>query len=415
VPINTWWEDDPAQRYWMQITDREDLNDPLLSPKLPNLTWGYDLVSQVQPGDRVLHWRARTGEPRGLVGWSEVEEHANVIPEYTWKPHQGSQERTTLGWRAVLGQFHAFRPPVMSGELLPILGRIVALDEALRAKHRRPLYFPITEYGSNRPAGQQQVRAAEAYFVKFPVELFDLIPGIRAARIDAPLDPTDTNLPEDFQPPGKKAPAGRTTRAVDPKLRDAVERRSLDVYDIRVAVGGVPRRCEVKGSSMEIDAVELTCNEVMHGNAFTPIDLIVVDNILPTKDPVTGEVTGATGGRRRVWVDWTPAESDLAATKYTYTLPAGAIYLGAGGRFSACEPLGVNELHAGRCRSLVQVRGLCWPHEVHVVRQGCCTFLLYSTRHTSLTSADVLRALLTCGLDLGSFQRFWAGLAHTYV
>ena len=64
-------------------------------------------------------------------------------------------------------------------------------------------------------------------------------------------------MPEDFQP-GKKAPKGRTTRAQDPKLRAAVERRSLDVakayymdelggseyeevgkpYDIRVTVAG---------------------------------------------------------------------------------------------------------------------------------------------------------------------------------
>jgi hypothetical protein len=50
---------------------------------------------------------------------------------------------------------------------------------------------------------------------------------------------------------------------------------------------------------MEIDTVERTHNEVEHGMAFTPIDLIVVDKIVPTRDPVTGEVTGAIGGRRR--------------------------------------------------------------------------------------------------------------------
>jgi hypothetical protein len=197
----------------------------------------------------------------------------------------------------------------------------------------------------NRPADQQEVRAAEAYFVKFPVELFDVIPGIGSARIDAPLDPVETDLPEDFQPPGKKAPAGRTTRAQDPKLRAAIERRSLDVakayyvdeldgtdyaevgkpYDIQVTVQGAARRCEVKGSSMEIDTVELTINEVNHGTAFTPIDLIVVDNIVPTTHPDTGEVTGATGGRRRIWPGWTPLQSDLKATKYAYTLPSGAI------------------------------------------------------------------------------------------
>ena len=111
-----------------------------------------------------------------------------------------------------------------------------------------------------------------------------------------------------------------TGRLANTKLRAAVERRSLDVakayymdelggteyeevgkpYDIRVTVQGTARRCEVKGSSMEIDTVELTVNEVEHGTAFTPIDLIVVDNIVPTTDPDTGEVTGATGGRRKV-------------------------------------------------------------------------------------------------------------------
>ena len=86
MALNTWWEDDPVQRYWMQITTRDHLAGLLQSPKLPHLTWGYDLVSQVQPGDRVLHWQTRA--PRGLVGWSDVAEHATVIPEYTWVRHE---------------------------------------------------------------------------------------------------------------------------------------------------------------------------------------------------------------------------------------------------------------------------------------------------------------------------------------
>jgi hypothetical protein len=328
----------------MQITDRDDLDGPLLSPKLPSLQWGYDLVSQVQPGDRVLHWRARPGE-RGLVGWSAVEEPATVIREYTHTPRSGGEQRTTPGWRAVLGPFHGFLPPVMAADLLPLLGQIEATEQQLRAQGKGK-YFPITRYGRGRPEDQQQVRATEAYFAKFPVELFDVIPGIGAALIDAPFDPAESDLPEDLQPPGKKAPPGRTTRAQDPKLRKAIERRSLDVawaylvdelggtdykevgkpYDIEVTVNGVVRRCEVKGSTMEIDTVELTINEVEHGMAFTPIDLIVVDKIVPIMDPATGEVTNATGGRRRIWLDWTPAQADLKATKYAYGLPPGAIF-----------------------------------------------------------------------------------------
>jgi hypothetical protein len=276
------------------------------------------------------------------VGWSEVEEYATVIPEYTWSPHHGGgQERTTLGWSAVLGQFHAFPSPVTSAQLLPILDQVVAVDDLLSTRHMEPIYFPITRYGANRPKDRQEVRAVQAYFAKFPVELFDVIPGIDAARLDTPLDPAETDIPEDFQPAGRKAPKGRTTRPQDPALRAAVERRSLDVakdyyekelegsdykevgkpYDIRVTVQGMVRRCEVKGSSMEIDTVELTPNEVEHGTTFAPVDLIVVDNIIPVRDPDTGEVTHAIGGRWRVWVDWTPHESGLKATAYAYTLP----------------------------------------------------------------------------------------------
>lgn len=347
MALNTWWDGDPGQRYWMQITDREDLGGPLLAPKLAELRWGYDLVSQVQPGDRVLHWWTRGGTS-GLVGWSEVEEHATVIPSYTWSPRHG-EERTTTGWCAALGPVHWFPSRVTSADLLPILDQIVAVDEALGATHNGTIYFPITRYGANRPAHQQEVRAAQAYFVKFPVELFDVIPGIESACMEAAPDPFEVEVVEDFQQPGKKAPSGRTARTQDPALRAAIERRSLDVakeyyerldsseyvevgrpYDIRVTVDGRVRRCEVKGSSLEIDTVELTSGEVDHNGAYTPMDLIVVDKIEPIRNPATGEVTDAIGGRRRVWVDWSPARDDLMPTKYAYRLPGGASTPSAG-------------------------------------------------------------------------------------
>ena len=126
-----------------------------------------------------------------------------------------------------------------------------------------------------------------------------------------------------------------------------LERRSLDVarqyyvdelhgtgyrevgkpYDIEVDVAGVVRRCEVKGSSLEIDTVELTINEVDHSSGYTPTDLIVVDGITPLRDRATGEATDATGGRRRIWPDWTPDESDLKPTKYAYKLPPRCLSL----------------------------------------------------------------------------------------
>jgi hypothetical protein len=54
--------------------------------------------------------------------------------------------------------------------------------------------------------------------------------------------------------------------------------------------------------------------------------------------------------------------------------PTGSI---APGLAPSHDLLGVNELHSGQCRSLVQVVGLRRSHMVHVGRRGCCIYLLY--------------------------------------
>jgi hypothetical protein len=57
--------------------------------------------------------------------------------------------------------------------------------------------------------------------------------------------------------------------------------------------------------------------------------------------------------------------------------------------YRTADLLGVNELHAGRCRSLVQLARLGWSDEVGVGRQGCCTSLLYAVL---LTPEELLRS-----------------------
>src|SRR4051794_16246030 len=71
-------------------------------------------------------------------------------------------------------------------------------------------------------------------------------------------------------------------------------------YDMAVMVAGAERHCEVKGSSMLIDTVELTRNEVTHGRDCAAVDLIVVDGIKITRDRNRGTIE-ASGGNLRVW------------------------------------------------------------------------------------------------------------------
>jgi hypothetical protein len=85
--LNRWWEGLPSERYWMEITDREDLGSDLWAPKFDDggrAYWGYNLVTEVRYGDVVLHWHKTLQGAPAMVGWSLVSgppEHSEIAGE----------------------------------------------------------------------------------------------------------------------------------------------------------------------------------------------------------------------------------------------------------------------------------------------------------------------------------------------
>lgn len=362
MALNTWWDGDATQRYWMEVATTGHMGELIIAPKFPGASWSYELVSQVRPGDRVLHWQAEGPHGRGLVGWSVAKAAPEVSAGYRWKPRgmsgrRKNTDRVTDAWMVELGGFNRFSHPLTS-ELLQVKRDAVmdAYDE-LEAKHGKPVYYPFYVYG------RTQLRAQQGYLMKFPVELFDVLPQIAEARRTAvpgavagvsptpgvpverrqrrtsvalrPVEPDD--LPDEHVD-GPRAPRGRTTRAQDPILRSAIENHAVDraidhfralgatdvvklgkPYDIQLRLDGTERHIEVKGSSVEIDTVELTINEVTHAADHGPTDLVVVDDIDWVRND-DGAVS-CVGGRFRIWRDWTPAPADLAPRRFAYSLP----------------------------------------------------------------------------------------------
>jgi hypothetical protein len=90
-------------------------------------------------------------------------------------------------------------------------------------------------------------------------------------------------------------------------------------YDLLVRGLGKELHVEVKGSSVEAGAVELTVNEVTHAHNHKPTDLVVVDCIRFRKRSDGEYVTS--GGQRRVWRDWEPEDALLSPTRFRYDLP----------------------------------------------------------------------------------------------
>ncbi|MFF0318936.1 protein NO VEIN domain-containing protein [Micromonospora sp. NPDC005252] len=331
VRLNAWWAGRPHERFWMEITDREVLGQDLTTPQVKDSGkeyWSYSLVSETQPGDIVFHWHDNwAGEP-ALVGWSEV-----VGPlaegEITWQARGTSGRargvaRTMPSWVMPCGGFTEFPRPVTRFMLSRQAPRIRRVRNHLQSEVGRP-YFPFIFY---RP---DEIRAAQAYLVKFPAALVQAIPQLAATF-------SQTSTAKPGRPSHKVPRQIASRRQQDPKLRAAIERHAVEVakdhyrslgateiielgkpYDLLVRGLGPDRHVEVKGSAQPAANVELTVNEVTHARGNPHADLVVVDKIAWISQ--TDGSYETTGGHTRIWENWSPDSAALRPTRYLYELP----------------------------------------------------------------------------------------------
>lgn len=340
MAINEWWTADPAQRFWMEITDRYDLGADLFAPTTNGSGqpyWGYELISYVQPGDIVLHWhKTLAGEP-GIVGWSQA---------------TGTYEDTDIEWQAhgTVGRAKgnlkprpAWRMPLMNYTALPsplLISEVRSEEKALRgvaaeleAKYSGgTLYFPFG-FSDKRP-----LRAQQTYFVKMPVEVLDVLGLSEDGFASGP-------------PAGATKSKGKATKRhgsgyiADSVVRAAIEWHAVDhafayydgldyeveytgasePYDLVVSKGADVRRVEVKGSSGVASTVELTSGEVDNSRKSIPTDLYVMDGIGWARQPDSTVATW--GGEARLWQNWTATDVSLKPTRFRHTLPSGATAL----------------------------------------------------------------------------------------
>ncbi|WP_158073288.1 protein NO VEIN domain-containing protein [Amycolatopsis sp. CB00013] len=333
MAINDWWAGDDNERFWMEITDRSDLGDDLNAPTLNGAgreEWGYTLVTETRPGDIVLHWHRTLLRQPALVGWSTVVGPLAIEEHYTWTAHgtrgrERARPTTGQGWRMPCTGFQRLAQPVDKRRLIELEPQLLQVHERLSQRVRGALYFPFMFY---RPG---EVRAAQTYLTKFPAALVDLLPELSTLRAPKSIDTPPTRSA------GNKRSGGAYRRLQDPELRRVIELHAVRLatqhyldqgateveelgkpYDLRVLGLGPERHVEVKGSSVDAIAIELTANEIAHAHNHKPTDLVVVDRIETRRRDDGGY--DATGGHLRIWEDWEPDQQRLAPTQYRYPL-----------------------------------------------------------------------------------------------
>jgi hypothetical protein len=178
--INTWWADDPRQRFWLEITDRPDIGVDLHCPQRDaagNTNPGYSLIWWVEPGDVVFHYSLNE---RAIVAWSRAAGGVTEGPT-VWLSHRGETRRRLQvaraqpGWWLDLDGPFALGQPLTLAELRERADDVRAVLEQLRAAHSGSLYFPFFFWGGS------ELRPMQPYLNKLPAELVDVIPHLAAA------------------------------------------------------------------------------------------------------------------------------------------------------------------------------------------------------------------------------------------
>jgi hypothetical protein len=329
---NPWWESDPQERYWIEITGRENLGDDLLSPQKGvggRTTSGYESMTHLRAGDVVFHYWQQQGQEPAIVSYSQVVGSA-FESTIVWRPHGKNATRVaprkSVAWQVPLGGMYDVPNPVTLSDLRAKSTQLKTIFEVLKSAHGDPIYFPFAWY-------QGKLRAQQLYLTKLPADVVSLFPDLQALALGF----SGTSEPSS-RPVGRRAKTAGYV--LDPEIRRAIELQAMrqadnllngqgyvttDVsanspYDIHAVRGDEVVAVEVKGSSGTATTVELTIGEVKKARDPRIGSMLIVVDQIPVTRLTDGVQTGV--GRIRQWCNWNPDQpSDrLSAIRFNYLL-----------------------------------------------------------------------------------------------
>jgi hypothetical protein len=228
-----WWADDPSERYWAEITDRDDLGADLKCPQADESGksyWSYSLIHEVWPGDVVFHYSTKEKAFTGAsVAGGPVEERPII-----WTPHgtvgrskRESREPRPGWWRPLYGFRRSSNPLSLAQVHNP--KDELWIREWIQEKKRSSdtVAAPFQLYPG-------KLRAAQGYLVKMPQEFVERWPQLQAlaTALEASQDQlTDLGTIYPASSPSSRVTPSPTFKAKDDSdylafVKGGVQRRS---------------------------------------------------------------------------------------------------------------------------------------------------------------------------------------------
>jgi Family of unknown function (DUF6416)/Domain of unknown function (DUF3883) len=346
VARGLWWDADPGENVYMEITRRDDIGADLKAPSAARgggVTPGYALVAVVRPGDVIVHYDSREEE---ITGVSVVTGEAEPAPIYwvargTYARKAGVQARWLPGIRVPLGHYQELTEPVTRTEINARKDALLDLRQQLQEQaHGQPLYFPWNPY-------RDTLRTYQSYLAKLPQAAISLFPRLRAAVGQAEMRSARVTRfsPVEQAEDAVAAAAGKTARRgrgqgfqVDQAAKVAVEAYAMNAatgfysqtwnvedvhgresYDLRCHRGDQELRVEVKGTTTDGTEVILTPNEVGHARSYPHTALFILSNI--SLEKAHDGTVQAAGGKRHVLDPWHIDDGTLTPIAFRYQPP----------------------------------------------------------------------------------------------
>lgn len=145
--INAWWERLPGERYWLDVTQRDERDELLAAPRGQGRTansWTHRLITHVRDGDIVFRYDP---SQRSITGWhhanGRVEKRDLSWPLASEHAGNGSAVRRLPSWRIGLREPTWLRTGVSLTEVARVQWDLFPALRDLEDRSGGPLYYPF--------------------------------------------------------------------------------------------------------------------------------------------------------------------------------------------------------------------------------------------------------------------------------
>lgn len=232
-----YWDDDPTENVYMEITTRANIGENLLVPESkvgPGSSPSIRLASSIEPGDIIVHYKS---DEQAIVGVSRVVGEPEETT-FDWQS-KGARDRSGKhrGVEVRLDGFTLLASPVRLADIRALEREILTIRGELERMHPdgEPLHFPWAPYKG------QALRTTLAYLAKVPRSALSLFPTIESAAdallsVGTLLSTPNDEWREVVDNPSI-APAGGPGRHSDDPIEAAEIDRGLRMFAINLAGG----------------------------------------------------------------------------------------------------------------------------------------------------------------------------------